>query len=547
MNALNKNRLMQTCLALLMLAGTSNYAQAQGQPKGDGVGNEEVVVVKEYEATIQDAQKVNIPPNIPEVEEKPKTFNYSVPAKDLKDFSFEPNPLKPIALSKEKFEKYNTSFIKVGFGSQIMPIAQLAYNDNKTKNLKFGFNYDHLSAMDYKKKLKRFSDDEAGLYLRYFPKRFEVGLAFDFHNNRTHFFGTDSAYERKTVRQVLRNYDGLIYFKNAQKNKIDVDIKQTVGFNYLQETFGKANEWYINGNTDFSKGIKKVHAVIVNINFDISKLKNDSLKLDRGIYTFDGGYSFNNDDWKAHALLGITINGSTPYLYADAHVEKRLYEHSLIAYANYTYKYQKNSLNSFIQQNNFIQNWVDIRNTIKGDFALGFKGTVQNFSYNLAFRLNHINNMPLYINDTLDTKRFIVVYEDKMLLYGGHFELGYNTKEWLRLTLMGDYNYYKLTQNAYAWHTPDFKATLRANYIWKNKISLTVDVYGVTGTRALLADNNTIKLPGTVDANIGIEYLFNKHVAFWGMINNIANQHYQRYYKYDSYGINGAIGAKFSF
>ena len=31
----------------------------------NGVANEEVIVVKEFEATIQDAQKVNIQPNIP--------------------------------------------------------------------------------------------------------------------------------------------------------------------------------------------------------------------------------------------------------------------------------------------------------------------------------------------------------------------------------------------------------------------------------------------------------------------------------------------------
>ena len=78
--------------------------------------NEEVIVVKEYEAKISDAQKINIQPNIPEVEETKPTLTYSVPSKDYKDGAFEANPLKPLSMSKEKWEKYNSGFVKIGFG-----------------------------------------------------------------------------------------------------------------------------------------------------------------------------------------------------------------------------------------------------------------------------------------------------------------------------------------------------------------------------------------------------------------------------------------------
>ena len=247
-------------VALCLVAGAQTiFAQ---------VGNEEVIVVKEYEATIQDAQKVNIQPNIPEVEETKPVLNYTLPTKDFKDISFEPNPMKPLGMSKEKLEKFNNSFIKIGFGSQLMPIAQLAYNDNKTKDLKFGIFYNHLSAREFKVKNQRFSDDEADVYLKYYPKTFEVGTNFTFRNYRTHFYGigndttiTDSAFKAKNVRQVFRTYDAEVYFKNAQKNKSDVDFKQSIRFNYLQETFGKANEWFVGGITDITKNFLKVSRI----------------------------------------------------------------------------------------------------------------------------------------------------------------------------------------------------------------------------------------------------------------------------------------------
>ena len=155
--------------------------------------------------------------------------------------------------------------------------------------------------------------------------------------------------------------------------------------------------------------------------------------------------------------------------------------------------------------------------------------------------------MPLFVNDTADMKRFGTVYDSNALIYNAHFEAGYNAKEWLRFLLVGDYNYYHLKNIAQPWQQPAFKATLRANYIWKNKISVTLDLYGLTNSVALLPEGRTATLKGTADINIGAEYLFNKHLSFFATLNNIANIKYQQWYHYPGYGINGVIGGKFAF
>ncbi len=519
-----------------------------------GVGNEEVIVVKEFEATIRDAEKVSMAPGIPEVEEVKNSFDYTVPSKDYKDFSFEPNPLKPISISKEKWEKFNTSYIKIGFGSQLMPIAELAYNDSKTKNLKFGIFYNHLSAAAYKDKLQRFSDDEVGAYLKYFPKAFEVGTSFTFRNYRTHYYGigtdtlfSDTVFRAADVRQVFRNYDAVINFRTTQKNKAGIEVDHHFRFNYLQETFGKANEWYVAGGPDFRKAIMKAHAVTAHFDFDVSRLKNDSLVLQRNIFRLQLGYAFDNDDWEVKAKIGVAIDGKKAFPIADVLVEKRLFQHSLIAYTSYELLYTKNSLNGFATTNNFLRNYVDIKNSQAGNFGAGIKGTIQNFNYNVAFHLHHINNLPLFINDTTDMRRFVVVYDSNAIIYNFHLESSYNIKEWLRLSLLGDYNIFTLKNTAKPWHEPAVRVTLRANYIWKRKVSLTLDLYGVTNSVARLKDGSQVKVKGTADLNIGISYLMNKWLTFFGGVNNIAHIRYQRWYGYSSFGINGMVGARFSF
>ncbi len=538
-----------TFLTGILLGGT---LPCIAQTTGSGVGNEEVIVVREYEAKIQDAQKINIQPNIPEVEEKKPTFSYSVPSKDYKDFSFEPNPLRPIALSKEKIEKYNTSLIKLGFGSQLTPLAELAYNDNKSKNLKFGIFYNHLSARGFKIKNQRFVDDEAGAYLRYFPKTIETGAAFTFRNYRTHFYSidtmfADTSFTPKQVRQVFRNYDALVYIGNAQKNKYDINFRQSVQFNYLQETYGKANEWFVGGHSSLSKTFKQYHEVLADFNFDISRLKNDSLVLQRNLFRFSAGYGFDNDDWEARGKIGFAVDGKKVFLMADAYIEKRLYQHALIAYLGYQLRYDKNCLNSFAQTNNFILNSVEIKNSQVGDFGAGLKGTIVNFSYNLAFHVNHINQLPLFVSDTLDMRRFIVIYDTKVKIYNVHFEAGYNAKEWLRLSILGDYNFYQLNKELHPWQEPNLQVTFRAQYVWKNKIKAGIDLYGFTNSYAKLSGGQEAVIKGTGDLNLSLEYFMNKHLSFFGNLNNIAHQRYQRWYNYPSYGINGVVGGKYSF
>lgn len=542
---------------LLLLMTQAVVSGALAQNKG-GIANQEVTVVKEYEATIQDAQKIDIPPNIPEVEETKPNLDYSVPQEEINDFPYEASPLRPIAMSKEKLERYNTSFIKLGLGSQLSPLAQLAYNDDKSKNTRFGFFYDHISMASWTDKLQRFSDDKLGLYVKHYFGPVEVGSSFTFRNYRTHFYGIDTAFygpdtsfSAKSVLQIFRTYNADVYLKNAEKNKFNLDYEQDFRFNYLQqvEAAGNANEWYFAGTTNIDKTFAKFHTIYGLLNFDVSQLKNDSLVLNRVIVTPAVGYGFNNDDWKGHAQGGVAIDGGHIVFVTDLHLQKSIYKDNFIVFAGFERRYQKNSLDSFLQVNNFIQNWVSIQNSTIDDFNAGLKGTVDNFTYNLSYNLMHVKNMAFFINDTSDVKRFLVVYDPSTWINNFHFETGYNTKEWLRLLLFGDLNLYSTSIQQRPWQDPLFKLTLRANYVLKQKLIFGVDLYALTNSYAYyrLVEGDQKELNGTADVNVDVEYLFNKHLSFFGSLNNILGIRYQIWNDYRSYGINGMVGAKYAF
>jgi hypothetical protein len=183
---------------------------------------------------------------------------------------------------------------------------------------------------------------------------------------------------------------------------------------------------------------------------------------------------------------------------------------------------------------------------VSGDFGTGLKGTIDKFSYNVAFHFSHVTDMPLFVNDTLDTKRFDVVY-DNARIFNFHFEAGYNVKEWLRLSLVGDYNAFEMQTESRAWHEPNFRTTFRASYIWKKKIIAGIDLFGITSSYAKLSSGQEKKFKGTADINLSLEYIMNKRISFFANLNNIANIKYQRWNNYQSYGFIGWVCAKFSF
>ena len=525
-------------ILLLLCSWFSSHAQTGT--------NDEMIVIKQYKSTLEDADKITVAPTIPEVEITQQKYVYQLPQKDYKSTLFEPNPLKPIALSKEKIERRNGSYIKFGFGTQLTPLAQLAYNDNRVKNLKYGLWYDHLSMRGFQNKYMRFSDDKVGIYLKGTTGKIETGLDFSFHNQRTHFYATDSVEKRQDIFQRFRSYDGKVFIRNTTENKLKLNFKQDLVFNYFEEFRGKSNEWFVGGNTYAERAFNKVHHADFDFNFDISKYKADTVSLQRNIFKVRVGYFYDNDDWLIRGRVGLAVDGKKVYPLTHVTVEKRLYEHYLIALADWQFQFNKNSFHDFALSNNFVNSYLQLLNTRRSDLQVGLKGTAKDFSYNLGFHYKRVWNMAMFVNDTNDMNRFNVIY-DNANVYTIHAEMGYNWKENLRSLFSVDYHIFDMDRELKAWHEPGLNLSLKTTYNFKEKILFGLELYALAQANAKLADGSAQLIKGTADLNISTEYIFKKYLSFFINLNNIAHQKYQRYYRYPSFGFNGVIGAKFSF
>jgi hypothetical protein len=337
-----------------------------------------------------------------------------------------------------------------------------------------------------------------------------------------------------------------VFIRNTSANNLQLNFIQDVVFNYFQEYRGKAKEWFVGGNTYLERAFNKVHHADADFNFDISKFTADSIALQRNIFKFRVGYFFDNDDWLIRGRGGVAVDGKKVYPLADVTVEKRLYEHYLIAFADWQFQFNKNSFKDFALNNNFVNSILQLQNTRRSDVQVGLKGTVKDFSYNARFHYKRVWNMAMFVNDTNNMNRFEVIY-DNANVYTIHAEMGYNWKENLRSLLAVDYHIFDMDRELKAWHEPALNVSFKTTYNIKEKILLGLELYALAQANARLADGTAQVIKGTADLNISAEYIFKKYLSFFINLNNIAHQKYQRYYRYPSFGFNGVIGAKFSF
>ena len=133
-------------------------------------------------------------------------------------------------------------------------------------------------------------------------------------------------------------------------------------------------------------------------------------------------------------------------------------------------------------------------------------------------------------------------------------ELAFAKGDKFTLAARGEFYSYKPRHEEKAWHMPDFRVSVNGRYNIADKILLKADVY-VVGTRFARVLNTdslattpfkAMELKPYVDANLGIEYRYNKVFSAFLNINNIAARRYQYYYGYPSQRINFIFGVSYS-
>lgn len=522
----------------------------------DSIGSESVTVYTETTPIVQDAVKINYPAEIPTYQRDNTVPKYEVPTRQA-DVVYEPVTIRPLGLSKEKPIDFPSSYVKVGFGTQLSPFLEAMHNGRKMvkekEKLSYGLHLKHHSAYGSKLQHQDFSENRAAAYGSVFLNKVRINTKLEYRRDGRFYYGFDLPdsidVKKKEVRQVFNQFNATVELLNTVINKSHFDHSTLINFYHFSDKFDQS-EFGIQLSSKLQKVFKEKHFVALRIDEDFTGFKSPARDKTRNLLMVRPFYEYNDLTWKITGGVGFALEDKTFHVLPQLGFERPLFKEYLVMYNGWKMELRRLGYRELATANPWVEpGGFDLKHTrYEERLIAGFKGTAGKFSYDASVRQIVLRRAPLFVNDPNDVSKFFVVYAPGRLnILKPMAEFAFRVNSNLDFTLFGEYNMYEVEIEEHAWHMPRWYASFTTRLKLADKVFLNAKIYAIDGVYAKLPDGTAEKLNGTVDINLGATYKFSKSFSFFANLNNLAFIKYEPYYRYPTYGFNCMAGVIFTY
>jgi hypothetical protein len=544
------------CLCIAGFAGAFVHLNAQEEIR------KEIVVVKPYQPSLSDAFKINVQPHISDSIPIRPSFDYSIRPKKF-ETSFQVRPISAARMVGTPLTKLYKSYLKLGIGNYLAPLAELNLNSLRDKNWQWGIAVNHYSIngklkLDNDQKVHPgYFENSASLYGKRILKKTylsgKIGGAYDganFYGSHPSLPTDTTALQKEEIRQNWMKLDGRFRMGTMHKDSLHLNWIGNLDYLYTRDhykNFEHAAIFSAEGNERFRSGMTyglNLDGAYYYTSESIDSSNNVVASLNPWL-----GKTTREFTYRVGFELALDVHGQkvSPHFYPEAMLQINLVEGILIPYFGVDGRLQVNNFRTVAEENRYITPGLKVENSthkIRG--YAGLKGSFsRNISYELKASYSLVDKMPLYINDTstIFGNTFIVVYDNLewMQLRG---EVQYRQSERLRTLLSVTYNHYRMEALEKPWHMPGLLISADGEYNLHNKILVDMGVY-YTGKRyapATPLDTEMITLKGFVDLNLGVEYRYTKILSGFVRVNNILGSRIYTWNQYPGMGFNLMFG-----
>lgn len=524
----------------------------------------EVKVVKSYRPAVSDAFKINELPDLTDTVTIKTDVNYSVTPREI-SMPYEIGQIKAARMLGEPLSELYKNYVRVGMGNYIKPMISFRHNTLRSREQMWGAHLNHESSMgkvklnDDVKSYAGYHDSKINLYGKKIWNNVAGAADIDFNNNTSHFYGfnpQDTILSKDNIRddhrQNFLDFSTTLHLHslNLDTNKFNYSLDG--GFLYLQDAYKHSeSKLAFNGALD-----KKIGANKFGMHAEYSKyFRNDT--SDYSHFSARPFIERKNEEWHVTAGVNITAfttgNKTKTYFYPAGQISFNILDHFIDPYFGVDGGIVTNDYYRITRENPFVMPGILVRPTehqlhlyggIKGNFSSKIR-------YNLSMHYSVINNMYFYVNDYSDSlgNRFNVIYDKadvEMTRY--HAEITCQAADDLSFYIRGDIYNYKLVELKKTWHKPAHKITVAGRYNIQDKILFNAEVIGIGKTFAKpeQAGQSPIKLEGTTDVNLDIEYRYSKVLSGFIEINNMFAKRYFPYHLYPTQQFNVMMGVYYA-
>ncbi len=539
----------------------------------------EVTLFNPYKPSLPEFRKRSFLPVLDDTARIRPDFKYVITTKPFTpDYTI--SPIKAASLQPDPLDKLYKSFINIGLGNYLTPLAEISITNERSKKGAVGFYARHFSTngkiklQNGKRPFAGYMDNDVSLFgKRFFRENFLEG-SVDFSQKVRHAYGYDTSlvdYDpgKKQTLMGYNNFGAQLSFTSmtldSSSFSYDIDLK----YNYFYNV--RTRFEHNTGITAKFATTYKDFYIGSGFDFDFYRPSDSIYKGYKYITSLSPFVRKSTSQWsfKLGVQLLLDKNLTTEplfHLYPDVAFGFSIVPSYVSFFTGLGGKLEKNSPRNIIPENPFIVkdgSLFTLKNTDKAlIITAGLKGNSGlDGNYLVSASYSIINDILFYTNLVFSDNiispemgdHFIPVYDDaELLTIRGEL----NGRITDKISYIGNANYYKytLTENEFAWGKPPWDGSLELKYNLRDKIIAGVDVTAL-GERRLVssrinqlppATNVIFTMPVHVNFNLSAEYRYTKILSFWFKLNNISFNRYFEWAYYPSQRFIGLVGFTYS-
>lgn len=512
---------------------------------------EQVEVLKRFEATLLDTKKQSTAGSLPKEDRSKNKLSYSLPTKNLEIQQPAPK-IRPLGMKKDKLPEAYKGYVKAGYGIPASPYAEFGYhigNDPLRVNIHAKHHSANFKNLEHQKYAKTFAEVDAK-YSTESNIGFSAGISLDKH--KVHFYGYDhedttNVYSEDQIKQIFTDVSIKLGIANEERIAGDIDYRVTAEACFFKDNYA-SKEQDIDIGLGGTKWIGGKHPIKLDVHTDFTRFEDTLPVQNLNNIHFIPSFTYHGDAFSMKVGANIVSYKDEFTFFPDLELSVNVIGSSLTAFAGWTGNHQKNTFKSLATYNPFITSYPRLRNTTYTKYYGGIRGSFRGAEYSAQLGYKNAKDLALFLNDTIDTKRFDILYDTVNIFYiegSAKFSLfkGFDFIGTLSQSVYSPENEEK------AWHLPALESNIAAIYrMPEQKIKVKGELYIANGAPYKKIDDRTVdNLGALLDLSFGAEYGVTDRIGIFLDINNLLNNKRQRWNGYKVYGLNvlGGVFAKF--
>ena len=529
--------------------------------------NRQLILVRPYEPSVTDAQKINMLPSLKDSFSIKPAFEYSIRSRRI-DTRFDVSPITPAKLQPLPQPKLYHGYIKVGVGTLPDALAEVAVNTVRNKDyaagalLRFDGSNGNVKLANDKKVFAGYNDLSAKAFAqKYFHNSIlygELGASeLTAHNYGYDAETIDTSFIKGDIRKRYIFADANIGIRSSHFKTEQLNYNVQLGYKFAHN---KLDDMYVSPEyipKPDSKGYVKYNENAVNfkaqldnnryggnVNFDIYSRSHafDSLRNNFAV-DLNPWFMLDNDSIRLHVGMRLSAykegDGNLQYkIFPRMEFQFTLLKDIFIPFLGIDGYLRPNTYRDIVTENPFITPGLSIPITNNQlDIYAGLKGTLTTkLSYYLRADYTISKKDYFFVNDTSYSRvqNYFTVVTDDLNTFSVKGELYFNPVESVDLGLKYSYFYYQPSKEIRAWHKPGYTLEFLAKYNLRNKIIVNLDIMsiGKRYAKAFYKPEDEIQfytLNSVTAFNLGVEYRYTKSFSLFLKLNNISGAKYERW------------------